>query len=214
MQFASAQWSDDGILSLRNSRLDVIPSLLDPWPNKLDLDGLTYRSISAPPKALSSPSTSNVGEDFNSWFDKLVQYSRQPYEQLATVVQTQGDTDRATAIRYSARERERREAPSLWLKLLDSVVGYGYYPQKSFRWVAFFVILGAVVLRVTGEGPKNGMPFGLAYSFDMLLPIVRLREKHYSIDLAGPARYYFYVHRIMGWVLASFLVAGLSGFTK
>ena len=143
-----------------------------------------------------------------------MQYSRQPYEQLATVLQTQGDTGRATAIRYSARERERREAPSLWLKLLDSVVGYGYYPEKSFGWAAFFVILGAVVLQMSGEGPKNGMPLGFAYSFDMLLPVVRLREKHYSIDLAGPARYYFYFHRIMGWVLASFLVAGLSGLTK
>jgi len=205
IQFASAQWSDNGILSLRNARVDVIPSLSDPWPNKLDLDGLTYRSSGI------------VGNDFNSWFDKLLRYSRQPYEQLATVLQTQGDTVTATAIRYSARERERREATGLvrhWLTLLDSVIGYGYYPEKSFGWAALFVILGAVVLRVSGEGPKNGMPFGLAYSFDMLLPVVRLREKHYSIDLAGPARYYFYVHRIMGWVLASFLVAGLSGLTK
>ena len=65
-----------------------------------------------------------------------------------------------------------------------------------------------------GEGPKNGMPFGLAYSFDKLLPIVRLREKHYTIDLAGLTRYYFYVHRMIGWALASFLVAGLSGITQ
>jgi hypothetical protein len=206
LQFASAQWSGHSILRLRNARADVIPNLSDPWPNKLDLDGLTYRSSGI------------VGEDFNSWFDKLLRYSRQPYEQLATVLQTQGDPVTATAIRYSARERERLEATGsvrrYWLTLLDSVVGYGYYPEKSFLWAAVFVILGAVVLRVSGEGPKNGMPFGLAYSFDMLLPVVRLREKHYSIDLTGPARYYFYVHRIMGWVLASFLVAGLSGLTK
>jgi hypothetical protein len=76
------------------------------------------------------------------------------------------------------------------------------------------VILGAIVLRVSGHGPKNAMPIGLSYSFDMLLPVIRLREKHYAIDLAGPARYYFYCHKIMGWVLASFLLAGLSGLTK
>ena len=45
IQFASAQWSDDAILSLRNARADVIPNLSDPWPNKLDLDGLTYRNL-------------------------------------------------------------------------------------------------------------------------------------------------------------------------
>ena len=92
IQLASAQWSNDAKLSLRNAKADVIPNLSDPWPNKLDLDGLTYRNLE--------------------------------------------------------------------------------------------------------------------------LPLVRLREKHYSIDLAGRARYYFYFHKIMGWVLASFFVAGLSGITQ
>ena len=58
------------------------------------------------------------------------------------------------------------------------------------------------------------MPYGLAYSFDILLPIIRLRDKHYAIDLTTWARYYFYVHRIMGFLLASFLIAGISGLTK
>jgi hypothetical protein len=61
------------------------------------------------------------------------------------------------------------------------------------------------------------MPVGIAYSVDMLLPIIKLRECHYDIDFEGqfrPARYYFYFHKFMGYVLASFLVAGLSGLTK
>jgi hypothetical protein len=77
-----------------------------------------------------------------------------------------------------------------------------------------FVVLGAAVLRVSGQGPRNAMPIGLSYSFDMLLPVIRLREQHYAVDLTGAPRYYFYCHKIMGWVLASFLVAGLSGLTK
>ena len=76
------------------------------------------------------------------------------------------------------------------------------------------MLLGAIVLRVTGEGPRNAMPYGLAYSFDILLPIIRLRDKHYSVDLQTWARYYFYLHRIMGFLLASFLIAGVSGLTK
>jgi uncharacterized protein YjbI with pentapeptide repeats len=209
LQFVSAgrsvRWSDKGLLVMRNVKADAIPGLSEPWPNKFNLDGLTYRN------------SGSVGPDFDRWFDRLAAYSRQPFEQLATVLQVQGDVDTATAVRYSARDRERRELPSpgrYWQSLLDQLVGYGYYPERSFRWAVLFVILGAVVLRVSGQGPKNGMPFGLAYSFDMLLPIVRLREAHYSIDLVGPARYYFYAHRLMGWVLASFLVAGISGLTK
>ncbi len=58
------------------------------------------------------------------------------------------------------------------------------------------------------------MPYGISYSLDMLLPIIKLRESHYKIDLAGYARYYFYFQITMGYVLASFLVAGLAGLTK
>ena len=49
----------------------------------------------------------------------------------------------------------------------------------------------------------------------MLLPIIQLRKKNYEIELHGRwRRYYFYVHKIMGYVLASFLIAGLAGLTK
>jgi len=58
------------------------------------------------------------------------------------------------------------------------------------------------------------MPYGIAFSFDMLLPIVKLRDYHYTVDLKGWARYYFYFHKLMGYLLASFLIAGLTGLTK
>ncbi len=116
-----------------------------------------------------------------------------------------------------SRERERSEETGrtwAWLTALKWVIGYGYYLHRAVYWVIGLVILGAIVLRVSGEGPRNGMPFGLAYSFDILLPIIKLRDWHYQIDLKTWARYYFYGHKIMGFVLASFLIAGLSGLTK
>jgi hypothetical protein len=36
----------------------------------------------------------------------------------------------------------------------------------------------------------------------------RLLPRDHDIVLDGFARYYFYVHKIMGYVLASFLIAG------
>jgi hypothetical protein len=53
-----------------------------------------------------------------------------------------------------------------------------------------------------------------ATSFDMLIPVVTLRKADEDLRLEGWARYYFYVHRIIGFALASFLVAALSGLTK
>jgi len=80
--------------------------------------------------------------------------------------------------------------------------------------VAAFVALGAVVLHASGEARRNHMPYGIAYSLDMLLPIIRLRDAHYGIDLKAGTRYYFYLQKAAGYVLASFLLAGLAGLTK
>ena len=41
----------------------------------------------------------------------------------------------------------------------------------------------------------------LAYSLDMLLPGIKLRNYHYDeVKLTGWARYYFYFHIVMGYV--------------
>jgi hypothetical protein len=203
----SAQWSDGATLILRDAKVGIIPALADAWAPKLDLDGFTYRSA-------------GTAEQFQGWFGRLDRYAPQPYDQLASIVQSQGNGRLATAIRYSGRERERSEATGgawawwAWLTALKWVIGYGYYPQRAIFWAIGLVMVGAIVLRVSGEGPRNGMPFGLAYSFDILLPIIKLRDRHYQIDLKTWARYYFYGHKIMGYVLASFLIAGLSGLTK
>ena len=47
----------------------------------------------------------------------------------------------------------------------------------------------------------------------MLLPFVRLSERHYKNDLQGWPKYYFFIHAIIGYVLAFFVIAGLSGLT-
>ena len=199
-------WGDLAKLIARHAKIGVIPTLARGWPAVLEIDGLTYRDIGEP------------GDDFRGWLDrKLRRYSYQPYEQLAGVLQAQGNNEAATAVRYAARDRERSEKTGpfvVWLTLLDWVIGYGYYPYLAGLLAIGLVFAGAFALRVSGEGPRNAMPFGFSYSFDTLLPIVRLRERHYQIDLRGWVRYYFYGHKLAGWVLASFLAAGLSGLTK
>jgi hypothetical protein len=95
------------------------------------------------------------------------------------------------------------------------LVGYGYYPARSLYTAIVVVIIGALVFRSTKEARDYSMPIGLAYSFDMLLPIVHLRELHYKIELNTPrARYYFYVHKLIGYALGLFLIASLNGWVK
>jgi len=139
------------------------------------------------------------------------------YRQLAAAFSAAGYEDKAKAVSYAGGNRELRSAQgfskaSLWLQRI--FIGYGFRLWYSAFWALGLVLLGAFLLRFSKQGKKNKMPYGIAYSFDMLLPIVKLRELHYTVDLQGWVRYYFYVHKLMGYVLASFLIAGLSGLTK
>jgi hypothetical protein len=197
-------------LDLRNARADEISGLDDAWPWHVELRGFTYRDIGE-----IHDRSSAFGQQ---WFARLGNYSPQPYEQLAQVLDNQGQHEHATAVRFTGRERERSESHGLrWLGLtiLWAAIGYGYYSYVATLWAVVLIVAGAIVLRLSGQGLANLMPFGIAYSFDMLLPIVRLRERHYKdVDLIGWARYYFYAHKIMGYLLAFFLIAGLSGLTK
>ena len=67
-------------------------------------------------------------------------------------------------------------------------------------------------------------------SFDQLLPIITLDKAHDALIFGdatakpcvapciAPQPYlvmiYFYAHKIIGWVLGSFIVAGLAGLTQ
>ena len=55
----------------------------------------------------------------------------------------------------------------------------------------------------------------IAFSVDMILPLIKLREEHYNHDLQNDwQRYYFYIHQLFGWLMASFIFAGLAGITQ
>jgi len=212
-----ANWHKDSKLILRNTEVGglEVGGLKDPkqaWPEKgnLELDGFTYGRLGGDMLTQNS-------SWFREWLARQGSYSPQPYEHLASILLKAGYKDKASDILYASRERERSEAGWpywAWLTALKFVIGYGYRIYYAFVWVFLLVAIGALVFRRTEEARKNRMPYGIAYSVDMLLPIIKLRERHYDIDLPGWPRYYFYFHKIMGYVLASFLIAGLSGLTR
>ena len=216
----AAKWSEGAKLILRNTEVGEldIRDLPNAWPDKLELNGFTYTLLSG--FASEGKNYMAIGEvsRFKEWLERQQSYSPQPYQQLAKILRKEGHPDKADKLLYAGKNRELSEAKGLliWLKLLilKILIGYGYRVYYAIFWFLGVVALGVLVLRLTGQGSANGMPYGIAYSSDMLLPIIRLRECHYNFDLAGCARYYFYFHKLMGYILAYFLVAGLSGLTK
>jgi hypothetical protein len=214
---ARTQWAQRSTLYMRNATADAIQDLPDAWPVRIDLSGFAYHNLGGRNATQQAPMADRPVSWFVNWLGKQDPYAPGPYEQLATVLRSEGRPGAADEILYAGKERERAQAPFLrraWLTTIDVLIGYGYHLEWAVVWVTAFVLAGIAVLRFSGQGPRNQMPFGIAYSFDMLLPIIRLREKHYQVDLEGWPRYYFYFHKIMGYVLASFLIAGLAGLAK
>ncbi len=112
---------------------------------------------------------------------------------------------------------------ALWLGLLWATIGYGIGdgPFRIFYWVLGVTLLGALVLWWAKPAGQHGMIWRFGASLDQLLPIIHL-NKEFDEYFHDPARErlhgwqlaYFAGQALVGYLLASFLVAGLSGLTQ
>ncbi|MEI9403642.1 hypothetical protein [Mesorhizobium argentiipisi] len=157
-------------------------------------------------------------------------FSPQPYRQLAAVLRASGEAESADAILVAARDRELTTdvrdgayVEAIGLGVLKYAIAYGV-GSGLFRvlyWVVLFAALGAVVLFASKSGRRKGIMWCTGVSIDHLLPIVEL-NKEFAEFFDDPGRErlrgwqigYFAVHALVGYLLASFLVAGLAGLTQ
>ena len=211
-------------LTLRNTSVGTLQDTKDTWPDRLEreFEGFTYDRLGG----FGASEQEKLDERGSSWFTKWLakdeSYSPQPYQHLAGVLRATGHEDMADDILVASRDRELGESkPSqfkwwrLWTLKLFIGYGYGWRVFWALAWVAGLAALGTAILRIAKEGNRRSMKLGFLYSLDMLLPIIHLRELHYTdVDLNTWAKCYFYFHKIMGYVLIFFVLAGLSGLTE
>lgn len=219
----SVQWKDSSELILRNTEVGNLQDVPVSRPDtlKLHLDGFVYHSLGG----LSADDTTDMATRdipwLKGWLGKQKSYSPRPYQQLSTVLRNAGYEGKATAVFFEGKKRQQEETKTCslnwWLLVLQRLfIGYGYRNFRVFGWGIFLWVLGTIILYWSGQdvGHKIEMS-SIAYSIDMLLPIIELHKPHYTeITLQGWVRGYFYMHKVLGYVLASFLIAGLSGLTK
>ena len=213
------------LLSLRNTRVSFLQDTRGSWPEdlKAELDGFKYSHLGGHDTDETLAVSARGSEWYLEWLERDDSYSPQPYRHLSAVLRDAGHERMADEILFGNRVRERRDSGPSQLKwwrlwILQLVIGYGY-GMGNFRavlWAALFIVIGYVIIRleVNRKKEESHEDLGFWYSVDMLLPIVRLRERHYERDLQGWPRWYFYVHGIVGYVLTFFVIAGLTGLTS
>ncbi len=202
---------------------NVIAPNVKAWPQDLMLDGFSYDSLGSVDSMEGGIGAANASQSpewyKRNWFDRQKTYNPQPYQQLAKVFESTGDDANAATIRYYGAERRRSESTGfkwLGLSLLKWTIGYGYGYRYFYAlvWILGITLLGAII-KMKAEGRRTLSIADGAFSLDLLLPIVKLDNRHYDdLKFEGWPRYYFMLHQLLGFILASFIVAGLSGITK
>ena len=209
------------------------------WASELRLDGFFYDRLGG---LLGSGDEADMLDRPVDWYRRWLArgpiFSPQPYEQLAKVLRNAGHSSKANDVLYTSREREQswesaRQQHKRWWKiselwhyrkwlgfsLLKCTIGYGL-GERYFRvlyWVVGLTVIGTIVLATSGAAADKTTFWMAACSFDQLIPLVELKKEYVEFvqnKLTNGAELYFYFHKIMGYVLGSFLVAGLGGLTQ
>lgn len=216
-------WKGSSFLSLYNAFVHAIPEIgtKSEWPKKLILSGFRYNFLGTP-KYSGADDSSIITINKKcllDWLQRDRTYFRRSYNQLADVLQSMGRSELANAILFASKERERKLSTGLkwWgLSILKWVIGYGYGYRYFYvlPWVALITVIGAwAYSTVPSDTPISALDL-FSFSFDLLLPLVELDGDKHKIIFDGFQRYYFYLHKLLGYILGFFVVAGLSGITK
>lgn len=171
----------------------------------------------------------NIGA-VETWLT-AAQFSPSEFDWVQRLLLSSGDANHARRIAYlksSITEGLSWNQIVTWPIAISQaasrlLIGYGYCLYASAIWAFLLLALGSWIFsRIPAAcilDKKYGLPgqfkdvSAFAYSFDMLLPVIKLREKHYELEIGGWQRQYFYFHKIMGYVIGLFIVGGLTGLT-
>jgi hypothetical protein len=181
----------------------------DFWPKKLNLAGFTYSRL---PDFIAKRNMKWHRE----WLEKS-EYSPQPYRQLANILEKMGYKEKANEILYTQKNREWSLAGlrrKIWLSLLWVFIGYGFRVHRALYWVLGLAGIGLTILILSNHEITGSLVDSLFYTLDTVLPVIVLDKAHEKIALTGVVKVYFYFLKVMGYILASFLIAGLGGLTK
>ncbi|MFD2468668.1 hypothetical protein [Amycolatopsis silviterrae] len=149
-------------------------------------------------------------------------YSPAGYDQLAAAYRRRGRVEAARRVQVAKQWRRRRvlnPLGKLWNWLLYLTVGYGYRTWLAGLWLVLLVSFGTSLFGgayrsdMRAAAPSGPAFQPIAYSLDVLIPIVDLGQKKAWYP-QGPAQVWSWVFTGAGWVLTTAVVAGLTNALK
>lgn len=195
------------------------------WPEEgsVQLDGFTVDRLGGYGVVDQEEMAAKPAQWFRRWLALDHPYSPQPYEHLTAVLRQGGQAEKANSILWYGRERARAASTGLrWLglTLLKGSIGYGigYRYFYALGWALLLTAVGVGVLVLSGSADHAPLLQPLwqkiFYSFDQLLPIIELNGEFSKITLKGWSQAYFYCHKLIGFLLGTFIAAGIAGLTQ
>jgi hypothetical protein len=228
----------EATLDLQNASVGSLVDDLESWSTKsLTLDGFTYGRITEGPK------DSKVRLQWLKRQDEFApQPYRQLAKVLRDDGDDSGARHVLYDMeKRKHRESQRGRASRVWDLIFRGTIGYGIYPRRALWWLLLLIVLGWGAYRYgyssgaitptnkeaydafhnKGEPPPNYQHFhALVYSAEHCFPLVNLGQKESwtpdpnRLGLANFLRVFRWSQILLGWVLATFFVAGVTGIAR
>jgi hypothetical protein len=223
----STRWAEGGYLDLRGAKVGSIDDSETAWPTVLFLGGFRYELTPGDQVTVNhGPRGAEFARQtiawYKDWLARDPSHPRSAYQQLEAGLRSLGRNGDADRIAILGRDQEcqfstckKRYALST---LYRYTVGYGYEPQQAIYWALPFIGLGWI-LAARMLPASTSAPSALILSIQRFIPFLSFGDAYNKVDTTSAAvapwvRRYFYVHAIVGYVLAAFLVAALSQLTN
>jgi hypothetical protein len=228
----------DNVWRFTNLKVDRLYSDLKNWPKSYDLTGTTYRAFFPANRRCEllgasgnevridlnqSPNANEIPDRVLAWVSGSQRWNIQPF---AAAIEAMKNGKYSTKNLEIALEDDKTAHLGGLEKLLQwsygAMVGYGHEPFNIIWWSLGVIVVFGTALRifepkpiVVGEGSEAvSIRPGYFFALDTFVPVLRMREANYKLELRHPVmRGCLYVHRALGFVFSSFLLAGLSGLT-
>ena len=207
-------------LLLLNTTVGTLQDTEDTWPQKLELElrGFTYARFGGFGSKEEQTPYTRATSWFVDWLERDATYSPQPYRQLAHVLRRAGYEAKANEILVALQDRRRtHDATPSFTKFLLALscllLGYGYEVWRALLWFLGLVVLGScLVIIARGRNVRDMMQW-FFYSLESAVPLVELSPMNQALstNMSLWVKLYFQIHKIIGLVIVSVLIAGLTG---